>query len=629
MLGVVVRAMLLTLKNISLAFGTSILLDKVGFNIDHGERVCLIGRNGEGKSSLLKIISGLWQADEGDLVFEDGVKVAMLPQQMPNDINGSVFEVVAASFAKVADLVVNYHKLITDVATDHSLLDKLAVAQKALEDADGWSIQQKIETVLSRLELDGDADFGSLSGGNKRRVLLARELVKDPDLLLLDEPTNHLDIQHINWLETFLSKLNIALLFVSHDRVFMQKVAGRILELDRGLLTDWPGDYKNYLRRQAERANAEQKENARFDKMLSQEEKWIRQGIKARRTRNEGRVRRLEAMREKLSQRRKTQSKIKIRTHALENSGKLVVEAKNISFIYDKQPIIKDFSIRIQRGDKIGLVGPNGCGKSTLLNLLLDKLQPQTGSIQFGTKLQIAYFDQLKTSLKLDKSVRDNIADGSDFIKINDKSRHVISYLQDFMFSPERTAQPVSSLSGGEQNRVLLAKLFSKPANLLVLDEPTNDLDVETLELLEEMLVEFSGTVLLVSHDRSFLDNVATSLIVFDDDKIHNLIGGYQEWQRFKDNIKDNSKTITAKSTNQKTINKSNKIGYKEQRELDALPQKIDKLEAQINDLQLQLADPELYKSDDSMVAGVKKELAIQEAKLEKYHLRWEELEAL
>lgn len=618
--------MLLALKNISLAFGTSVLLDKVSFNIDHKERVCLIGRNGEGKSSLLKVIADLWQADEGDLIYEGGARVAMLTQEMPTEISGSVFEVVASSFSKVADLVVEYHNLIAQVATDHSLLDKLAVAQKSLEDADGWRIQQKIETVLSRLELDGDMDFNALSGGNKRRVLLARELVKDPSLLLLDEPTNHLDIQHINWLETFLSKLNVALLFISHDRIFMQKVANRILELDRGLLTDWPGDYQNYLRRRAERANAEQKENDRFDKMLSQEEKWIRQGIKARRTRNEGRVRRLEAMREKLSQRRYTQGKVNIQSHEVEASGKLVVETEKINFAHDKQAIIHDFSVRIQRGDKIGLLGPNGCGKSTLLNLLLGKLQPQTGSIKFGTKLQVAYFDQLKTSLKLDKSVRDNIAEGSDFININDKSRHIISYLQDFMFAPERTAQPVSSLSGGEQNRVLLAKLFSKPANLLVLDEPTNDLDVETLELLEEMLIDFPGTVLLVSHDRRFLDNVATSLIVFDNNKIHNLIGGYQEWQRFKDNMVLDAKSSTDKRSKEKRVKKTSKLGYKEQRELDDLPQKIDKLEELIASLQLQLAGPEIYKEADKMVK-IQSQIELNEQKLGGYHARWEVLE--
>ncbi len=525
---------LLTLRDVSLQFSGPALLDKVNLQIDDRERVALIGRNGMGKSTLLKIIAGLHAADEGEI--QSGTsKISYLSQEVPRDLHGTIFDLVAGGLEEQADLVRRYHHATLAVVEDPSEanFDALSRAQQQLEAADGWQLEQQIETVLSRLSLDADLLFETLSGGLRRRALLARELVKSPDLLILDEPTNHLDIESIAWLEQFLLNWSGALLFVTHDRAFMQRLATRILELDRGQLTDWPGNYQNYLRRREERANAEALENARFDKKLSQEEVWIRQGIKARRTRNEGRVRALEAMRKAYGERRVKQGTAKIQLQEAERSGKLVVDAEDVTYGWNEQPVIRRFSTRIMRGDKIGIIGPNGVGKSTLLNLLLGKLTPTSGSIRLGSQLEVAYFDQLRAALDLEKSVRDNVSGGSDKVEVNGKSRHVISYLQDFLFDPGRAMQPVNALSGGERNRLLLARLFTRPANLLVLDEPTNDLDIETLELLEELLVDYQGTVLLVSHDREFLDNVVTSTLVFEGDgRVNAYVGGYADWQR-------------------------------------------------------------------------------------------------
>ena len=628
-------ATLLTLRDISHSYSGPPLLDRVSLTVSENERISLIGRNGEGKSTLLRIIAGLVQADEGERQVALGTGISYLPQEVPTDLVGSTYEIVAAGLEDLAGLLVAYHAATQAVMQDPSEqnLDRMAEAQHALENAGGWHFEQQVETTLSKLSLDPDERFESLSGGRKRRVLLARELVREPQLLLLDEPTNHLDIDSINWLEGFLASWNGSLLFITHDRAFMQRLATRIIELDRGRLTDWPGDYRNYLRRREERAHAEAKANERFDKKLAQEEVWIRQGIKARRTRNEGRVRQLQAMREAFRQRRKGQGEARINLQEAERSGKLVAELENVSYRWDDNALIRNFSTTILRGDKIGIIGPNGCGKSTLLGLLLGRLEPTSGHMRTGTGLEVAYFDQLRASLDMDKSVQDNVGGGSDKVEINGKSRHIVSYLQDFLFTPDRIRQPLNALSGGERNRVLLARLFTKPANLLVLDEPTNDLDVETLELLEELLSEYQGTLLLVSHDRSFIDAVVTSTLVFEGDGvITECAGGYSDWLREK-SARESAGTATAseKSVARKTKQKSavNKLSYKLQRELDALPGTIERLENEIEALHAQLADPALYRESAERVSELKQQLSDRESELEQVFERWEELEAL
>ena len=628
-------ATLLTLRDISHSYSGPPLLDKVSLTVSENERISLIGRNGEGKSTLLRIIAGLVQADEGERQVSIGTGISYLPQEVPTDLVGSTYEIVAAGLEDLAGLLVAYHAATQAVMQDASEqnLDRMAEAQHALENAGGWHFEQQVETTLSKLSLDPDERFESLSGGRKRRVLLARELVRQPQLLLLDEPTNHLDIDSINWLEGFLASWNGSLLFITHDRAFMQRLATRIIELDRGRLTDWPGDYRNYLRRREERAHAEAKANERFDKKLAQEEVWIRQGIKARRTRNEGRVRQLQAMREAYRQRRKGQGEARINLQEAERSGKLVAELENVSYRWGDNELIRDFSTTILRGDKIGIIGPNGCGKSTLLGLLLGTLKPTSGHIRTGTGLEVAYFDQLRGSLDMNKSVQDNVGGGSDKVEINGKSRHIVSYLQDFLFTPDRIRQPLNALSGGERNRVLLARLFTRPANLLVLDEPTNDLDVETLELLEELLSEYQGTLLLVSHDRSFIDAVVTSTLVFEGEGvITECAGGYSDWLREKSARESavtalvTEKTVTKKPKQKSTVNK---LSYKLQRELDALPGTIERLENEIEALHAQLADPELYRENAERVSELKQQLSDRESELEQVFERWEELEAL
>ncbi len=628
-------ATLLTLRNMTLGYSGPLLLDGVDLTIRQGERVTLIGRNGEGKSTLLKVIAGLIRADSGERQVVQNAVIAYMPQDIPADLHGTVFEIVSQGLEGLADVILAYHKATLTVMEDpgEKNLDYLARAQQALEDADGWQLEQQVETTLSRLSLESEQEtqFSALSGGLKRRVLLARELVKKPQLLLLDEPTNHLDIESIQWLEQFLKSWNGSLLFITHDRAFMQNLATRILELDRGNLTDWPGDYQNYLRRREERAHAEAKENERFDKRLSQEEVWIRQGVKARRTRNEGRVRQLEAMREKFRQRRSVQGKVRINMQQAERSGKLVAEVEDVSYSWDGEPVIRNFSTTLMRGDKIGIIGPNGCGKSTLLNLLLGKLEPQSGTIKTGTGLEVAYFDQLRASLDLDKTVQENVGEGSDRVEVNGSSRHIISYLQDFLFAPDRVRQPLNSLSGGERNRVLLAKLFTRPANLLVLDEPTNDLDVETLELLEELLINFEGTVLLVSHDRAFLDNVVTSTYVFTGDgNIDEAVGGYQDWlreQRAAKGIEVTEKIANKPLVKQKKRVVDTKISYKIQRELEQLPKQIEVLENKIKNIHEELAKPEIYTDRPDEAAVIQQQLARNQMQLETLYSRWEELE--
>jgi ATP-binding cassette subfamily F protein uup len=626
---------LITLKKIQLSYGSAPLLDGVDLAIEKGERICLLGRNGAGKSTLMKVILGELTPDDGERVVAGGVKLARLIQEVPVGMVGSVFDVVADGIGELAGKLKAYHHISHQLAEsgDEGLLDQLARAQHELEAADGWQLEQRVETVISRLELDTDSEFSQLSGGLKRRVLLAQALVTEPDLLLLDEPTNHLDIEAIDWIEAFLLNYPGAILFVTHDRAFLRRLATRILELDRGRLTDWPGDYANFLRRKAERLNAEVQANERFDKKLAQEEVWIRQGIKARRTRNEGRVRALKAMREERLQRREQAGQAKMQLSAGERSGKLVVEVEDISYAWQEKPVIRDLSTTIMRGDRVGIIGPNGSGKTTLLNLLLGKLQPDRGSVKLGTNLQVAYFDQLRGQLNEEESVQDNVGGGSDKVEIGGRSKHIIGYLQDFLFTPERARAPIKALSGGERNRLLLAKLFTKPANVLVLDEPTNDLDVETLELLEELLVDYDGTLLLVSHDREFLDNAVTSCLVFEGGgRVAEYVGGYSDWETARKRIKQPDKVVCAaskvKSSTGAPKKKSEKLSYKDQQELDELPQRIEALETELDTLQTRMSDPELYRNQGDLVAQLQQQTTRLETELEQAYERWESLES-
>ncbi|EGV50133.1 ABC transporter, ATP-binding protein [endosymbiont of Riftia pachyptila (vent Ph05)] len=625
---------LINLRGIQVSFGGPPLLDGIDLSIDKGERICLLGRNGAGKSTLMKLILGELQADDGERVVNAGVRIARLIQEVPAGTQGSVFEVVADGAGDLAGTLKRYHQLSHQLAesADESLLERLAQVQHELEAADGWQLEQRVETVISRLSLDPDVEFTALSGGLKRRVLLAQALVNEPDLLLLDEPTNHLDIESIAWLEEFLLGYRGALLFITHDRAFLRHLATRILELDRGRLGDWPGDYDNFLRRKQEQLNAEALENARFDKKLAQEEVWIRQGIKARRTRNEGRVRALKAMREERGQRREQGGKVRMQLQQAERSGKLVVEAQGVSYAWDSTPVIRDFSCTILRGDRIGIVGPNGAGKSTLLNLLLGRLQPDQGRVELGTNLEVAYFDQLRDALDENQTVQDNVGGGRDQVTVNGKPKHIISYLQDFLFSPERARGPIKALSGGERNRLLLAKIFLTPANVLVLDEPTNDLDVETLELLEELLLDYQGTLLLVSHDRDFLDHAVTSCLVFEGDgRVGDYVGGYSDWERMHKQALQKSAPAPAKLAKpaaRAAKKASVKLSYKDQRELDELPARIEVLEASLEQIQTRMADPTFYQQGSDEVAVVQQQMQSTEAELETAYARWEELEA-
>jgi ATP-binding cassette subfamily F protein uup len=624
---------LISLQSITLSYGLPPLLDEVSLSIDKGERICLVGRNGTGKSTLLRLVAGEIQTDSGERRVTDGVRIAGLSQEIPPGTAGAVFDVVAGGLGALGELVREYHELGRRLAArgGEADLKPLARVQQALEAGGGWAIEQRTERVISRLGLDPDREFTALSGGLQRRVLLARALVAEPDLLLLDEPTNHLDIEAIEWLEGFLPEFPGALLFVTHDRVFLRRVATRILELDRGRLTDWPGDYDNYLRRREERLHAEALASARFDRKLSEEEVWIRQGIKARRTRNEGRVRALKAMREERRRRREQLGQVRLRVGEGERSGRLVVEAEGLCYAWGDKPVIRDFSTLILRGDKVGIIGPNGAGKSTLLKLLLGELKPDSGAIRWGTNLRIAYFDQLRAQLDEDKSVQDNVADGGDRVMIDGASRHVLSYLKDFLFTPERARQPVRALSGGERNRLLLARLFTQPANLLVMDEPTNDLDAETLELLEELLVDFKGTVLLVSHDRALLDAVVTSTLVLEGEgRVGEYVGGYQDWLRQRSTIaaaaEPQARARVAEPA--RTKRASGKLGFKETRELEALPARIEALEAEQERLHADMAAPAFYQQSGEAIAAAKARLNAVETELAAAYTRWELLEA-
>ena len=630
---------LVTLQQVEVGYGGPALLDKVDFAIEPGERICIIGRNGVGKSTLLKVINKEIVPDDGGLRFQEGVKVAKLTQEVPSGTKGSVFRIVASGLGHIGDLLQQFRKL--SISTDDAALERMAQVQQKIEAENGWAMDQRVQSVINRLGLDADVQFEALSGGMKRRVLLAQALVEQPDILLLDEPTNHLDIESIEWLEGFLKAYSGSILFITHDRRFLKSLATRIVEIDRGQLTSWPGDYDNYLRRKEERLAAEEKQNAEFDKKLAQEEVWIRQGIKARRTRNEGRVRRLEAARKERSERRNLIGNVDMKAQQAEMSGKKVIEATGISMSYQGRQLIDDFSTLIMRGDKIGIVGPNGCGKSTLIKILLGELEPDKGSVKLGTKLDVAYFDQHRAQLDESKSAMDNVSDGKDMMTINGKPRHVISYMQDFLFTPERARAPITALSGGERNRLLLAKILAKPSNLLILDEPTNDLDIETLELLEDMLDSYSGTMLLVSHDRDFINNVVTSTIVFEenvfegDGRVKEYVGGYDDWlrQRLTDNAsanrgKSSNSSSTKEKQSQQKASRQKKLSYKEQRELEQLPTDIASLESDIEAVQADMALPDFYQQDGAKISEVNSKLEQLEAKLEQTFERWEELEA-
>jgi ATP-binding cassette subfamily F protein uup len=622
---------LITLDNICLAYGLDVLLDKAKFQIASGERVCLIGRNGAGKSSLLKIIQGVQSPDSGSVWRKPQLRMARLMQELPRDCSLTVYEFVALGIAEAGQLLSAYHTLINKIEHGHTEADLLELErlQHAIDAKNAWQFDQTMKTILGRLELNPDRLLSELSGGWQRRAALAQALVSSPELLLLDEPTNHLDIEAIQWLEDQLITLGIGLIFVTHDRSLLQRLATRIIELDRGKLTSWPGDYANFLRRKEEMLAAEENQNSEFDKKLALEERWIRQGIKARRTRNEGRVRALEALRDERSKRREVQGKVNFNVNEAQKSGALVVEAKNISHSFNQRTIIDDFTVRIMRGDRIGLIGPNGAGKSTLLNILLGKLQPESGQLTQGTRLQIAYFDQLREALDLEKTVIENVAEGNDTIEINGRSQHIISYLNDFLFTPQRAMTPVKALSGGECNRLLLARLFSRPANLLILDEPTNDLDIETLELLEELLSHYQGTLLIVSHDRAFLDNVVTSTIVFEEKgKLTEYVGGYQDWLRQRQQtpiVTSNTKIEKAEKVTEK---QSNKLSYKETQELAQLPKLIEKLEAEQVKLQALISQSEFYQGDSKNIATTLEHFNKVESDLMATYERWEELMA-
>ncbi len=621
---------LIRIQNLQLVFGDPPLFDGLDLSIYKGERIALIGRNGCGKSTLMKVINDEIQYDDGEVVREQGIHITRLEQDVIADMQGSIYDVVATGLGDIGKIISEYHAVIAQEHSDE-MMKRMEKLHSALDAVDGWGYEQKIQTTLSKLGLSADTDASTLSGGLKRRVLLARALVKSPDLLLLDEPTNHLDIESIEWLEGFLKNAGITLLFITHDRVFLQNIATRIIEIDRGKINEWPGNLHQFLQAKETALEVEEKSNALFDKRLKEEEKWVRQGIKARRTRNEGRVRALEKMREERKRRRQVEGKVDVKLSAAEKSGKVVIETNNISYSYSDTPIIKNFSTSIMRGDKIGVIGANGVGKTTLLKLLLGKLKPDTGEIKIGTNLEIAYFDQLRATLDSSKTALENVAEGSDTITIDGKSKHIISYLQDFLFTPERARSPITRLSGGEKNRLLLAKLFTKPFNLLVLDEPTNDLDVETLELLESLLVNYSGTLFLVSHDRDFLDNVVSSTMVFTGNaQVDEYVGGYSDWLRHKtNNIKQQVSIPEKKQTCSNKTRTGNKPGYKQQRELKEIPKQIEKLEQKQQQLQQLMAADDFYHKDQSEIQQAQDELQIVNNELNEIFLRWEELESV
>jgi len=623
---------LVRFDNISLEFGDQPLLINANLTIEPGERICLIGRNGSGKTSLLRLITGEVQPDHGDIQYKNDLRISQLDQNLPQSLDLTARELVTEGLATVQGWLDEYERLSNGHLDKHQLreIEKL---QHQIEAADGWHTEQRIDTILSELQLPADKRLSELSGGWRRRVALAKALVGKPELLLLDEPTNHLDLMTIRWLENVIFAYPGSVVFVTHDRAFLQRLATRIIEIDRGTLVSWPGDYTNYLRRKEKALQDEDREDHLFDKKLAEEEVWVRQGIKARRTRNEGRVRALMTMRDQVENRIARPRSARISIEEGERSGRKVIRLRNVTHSFTNEPLIDGLSLTIMRGDRIGLIGNNGVGKSTLLNIILGKILPQRGTVKHGTNLEIGYFDQTRRELELDKTIAENIGGGKDYIRINGKERHVIGYLTGFLFSAKRAMTPVRALSGGERNRVILARLFARPTNLLILDEPTNDLDIETLEVLEQKLVEYQGTLIVVSHDREFLDNVVSSILVFEaDGSIVQYVGGYSDWERRGRELAetDNPNKTTARSgknVKSAATKKRTKLSYKEQRELDRLPTRIEALEQQCLALQEQIAAPDFYGQPHDATQLVLKQLKITTQNLETTIERWGELE--
>ncbi len=636
----------LSLSDAQLAFGHVALLDHAELSLEAGERVGLIGRNGTGKSSLLKVIAGQGKLDDGQLVMQQGLRIAYVEQEPAFDASSSIFDAVAAGVADIQALLTEYDSLASRMGSgdDATLMERMHQVQAQLDVVDGWNLANRVETTLQRLSLDGQRIISTLSGGMKKRVALARALVAAPDVLVLDEPTNHLDFSSIAWLEDLLREFRGSLLFITHDRSFLDNIATRIVELDRGRILSYPGNFSAYQVRKADQLAVEAIENAKFDKVLAQEEVWIRKGVEARRTRNEGRVRRLEVLREERSRRREQQGQVKMEVAAGERSGKIVAELIDVNKAYEGRAIVRNFSATLMRGDKVGLIGVNGAGKTTLLKLILGEIAPDRGTVRQGSKLQVAYFDQMREQLNDDATLSDTIAPGSDWVEINGQRKHVMTYLGDFLFAPERARSPVKSLSGGERNRLLLARLFAKPANVLVLDEPTNDLDIDTLELLEQLLEDYQGTVFLVSHDRTFLDNVVTQVIVAEGGgEWREYVGGYSDWERVRKPLPDvgadkpaprPDKAVSDKAGKADTIaaapaaTKPKKLSFKEQRELEQLPQQIADLETEQASISARLADPDLYRKEPGEVQRLNQRFADIDEALMMALQRWEEIEA-
>ncbi|MGO1296609.1 MAG: ABC transporter ATP-binding protein [Vibrio sp.] len=633
---------LITINNGLLAFGDHPLLDGADFALQENERVCLVGRNGAGKSTLMKILAGRIVMDDGKMQVTQDVVVSRLEQDPPRDQAGSVYDYVSGGLQDIGELLKSYNHLLETIATDPSERNfkKLSDVQEQLDHNGGWRFEERINNVLSSLKLEGQTLLTELSGGWQRKAALARALVCDPDVLLLDEPTNHLDVGTIEWLEGFLKDFRGSIIFISHDRTFIKSMATRIVDLDRGKLASFPGDYENYLVAKEEALRVEEMQNAEFDKKLAQEEVWIRQGIKARRTRNEGRVRALKQLREERNQRREVQGKVNLQIDDGTRSGKIVFEAEHLSYAIETKTLIDDFSFTIQRGDRIALIGPNGCGKSTLLKLLLEKLSPDSGFVRCGTKLDVAYFDQYREILDPEKSVIDNLADGKQEVMVGGRQRHALSYLQDFLFAPKRARTPVKALSGGEKNRLLLARIFLRSNNLLILDEPTNDLDIETLELLEDLLANYQGTLLLVSHDREFVDNTVTTSWIFEGNgQIEEFVGGYHDAQQQRKQVKETRHQEPERQENVKQVEeprktadpkpKAKKLSYKLQRELEDLPQTLERLESELNTLQEEVNTPEFFAKSVEETQPILDKLAAKEQELDVAFERWEELEAI
>lgn len=624
---------LIRFDDVSLEFGDQKILIEANFALEPKERVCLIGRNGAGKSTMLRLIMGEQYVDSGEIQFKKNLRISQLYQQLPDALERRVPDVIAEGLSYQQSLLSQYEMLSTQELDAQGLRD-LEELQKQIDSSDGWNLDQKIETIMTQLGLPEDKKLSELSGGWQRRVALGKALVSQPEVLLLDEPTNHLDISTIEWLEHMVKSYNGSVIFITHDRSFLQRLATRIVEIERGDLISWPGTYQNYLTLKEKAIEEEETQNKLFDKKLAEEEEWIRQGIKARRTRNEGRVRALHAMRDEYSKRVKRQGKAKFTIgESTEKSGRKVIEARSITHGYHGETLLNNFRIKVMRGDRIGLIGNNGVGKSTLLKILLGELTPDEGSIKLGTGLKIGYFDQIHRELDLEKTVAHNVGDGKEYIKINGKDRHIIGYMKNFLFSPKRAMTPVKALSGGERNRVLLAKLFSRESNMLILDEPTNDLDVEMLEVLEEQLVEYNGTLIIVSHDRDFLDNVVTSTLVFEDSgKVESYVGGYSDWLKYGRQLRDqespNAKqALAVKRKAEAAIQKPKKLSYKVQRELDALPNKIERLEKEIAELEVIMATPDFYQKPFEQTQPIMDSLSEKQQALDAAIERWTQIE--